>query len=486
MRLSIRTKLFLAGSGLVAFFVGFSLLLNNLYLNEYYLWQKKNILIESLEMLNENYQGDLETIGLQLEKLERNQGLNVYIIGPGMELKYNPAMRLFGMGGPGRKGMEMTLWMHVLRSDLWQRPQGEYRLEVVEDPRLKTNFLLLTGRLKTGELLVLSLPVAAIDESTAVANRFFLFTGLITMFLGGLGAYIFARRFTRPILELNELAQHMARLDFSRKYSGPAHDELGQLGQSINSMSEQLDHAISQLREDIERERRIDQMRKEFVSNVSHELKTPIALIQGYAEGLKLNVNEDEESRNFYCDVIIDEAGKMNRLVRDLLDLSRIESGYLQLERTEFDLAELLRQIVEKFRPLLNEQGVDIGLDLPGALPVLGDVGRIEQVVINYLNNAINHLDQRKQLRIKARRRGEKVRVEVFNSGQPIPVEAMEKIWTSFYKIDKARTRAYGGTGLGLAVVRAIMELHQNGYGVENLPDGVSFWFELDFHQTAT
>lgn len=484
MKFSIRTKLFWGGTGLICFFVVFSLLLNNLYLHKYYFWQKKSILIDSLEMINASYNGNPEAIDLLLEKMERNQGLSVYIISPSLETRYMPGMHMRGMG-PGRRGMmDMPLWRQVQRSELWQAEQGKYRLEVVEDPRLKTNFLLLSGRLKTGELLLLSLPVAAIDESTKVANRFFLFTGLLTMALGGLGAYLLARRFTRPILELNKLAQHMARLDFSQKYRGQTDDEIGQLGLSLNSMSEQLDQAISKLREDIERERRIDQMRKEFVSNVSHELKTPIALIQGYAEGLKLNVNEDEESRNFYCDVIIDEAGKMNRLVRDLLDLSRIESGYLQLEKREFDLAELLRQVVEKFRPLLNEQGVNIELDLPRALPVLGDIGRIEQVVVNYLNNAINHLDQRKQLRIKAGRRGEKVRVEVFNSGQPIPDEALGKIWTSFYKIDKARTRAYGGTGLGLAVVRAIMELHQNAYGVENLPNGVNFWFELDFHQS--
>ena len=199
--------------------------------------------------------------------------------------------------------------------------EGDYVvLEATPDERLRTEFMSLVGLLSNGDYLFLRTPVPAIQESAATANRFFLISGSLMIVVGIVFAFVFAGWFTRPILEMKGIAQKMARLDFSSKYTGSSHDEIGALGASINLMSDQLERSIGELvtaneklLEDIERERRIDDMRKEFIANVSHELKTPIAMIQGYAEGLKLNVNEDEENRNFYCDVITDEAARMNR-----------------------------------------------------------------------------------------------------------------------------------------------------------------------------
>ncbi|HEY8465107.1 MAG TPA: ATP-binding protein, partial [Bacillota bacterium] len=282
-------------------------------------------------------------------------------------------------------------------------------------------------------------------------------------------------------------AQKMADLDFSQKYSGTEQDELGELGRSINSLSAQLEKSISdltkanqQLQADIERERLIDEMRKSFISNVSHELKTPIALIQGYAEGLKVNVNEDAESKNFYCDVIIDEAGKMNRLVKQLLELAKLESGSLPLERDNFAIEKLLQQVLKRNQLLFEEKGVRLETGNPTGLWVNADIELIEQVINNFLSNALNHVDETRLIRVTVRQVGEKVRVVVFNSGLPIPEESIDKIWTSFYKVDKARTREYGGSGLGLSIVRAVQEAHGNAYGVINRADGVEFWFELD------
>ncbi|GAB4260662.1 sensor histidine kinase [Thermincola ferriacetica] len=487
MKISLRTRLFLGMSGLIVFFVAFSLVLNSQFLGRYYIGQKRALLIESAEMINNLYQGDPESIAIELEGLERNRGINISILSPEFEMKYNSSFRLFSQGHERRpfERLPLTPPMAVyLQENL---SKGDYVTDVVTDPRLKTNFLTLAARLRNGEILVLNTPIAAINESTAIASRFFLFTGFITIALGGIAVFLFANRFTKPILELNDIAQEMSKLNFSRKYPVQSEDEVGQLGQSINSLSDQLDKAISELKEaneklkeDIERERRIDKMRKEFISNVSHELKTPIALIQGYAEGLKLNVNEDEESRNFYCDVIMDEADKMNRLVKDLLELSQIEAGYLKLERTDFDISAFIDNVLEKYRPIFTEKGIDLVVKKDGNLVVHGDVVRIEQVLVNYLNNAVNHVDDNRHIEVAVTSRKGKVRISVFNSGRPIPGDSLDKIWTSFYKVDKARTRAYGGYGLGLSVVRGIMEAHGNAYGVENKDNGVLFWFEID------
>lgn len=482
MKISIKNKLFLGISGLIIFFVALSLLLTSQYLEKYYLWQKKQALLEINQQINEKYSGDPLELALELENLERTKGLSIFFIDQNFKLLYSTSSANYKT----RMNEQPAILISVLPK-LEQLSKGECFTGILLDQRLETNFLVLAARLNNNEALVLSTPLSAIDESTAIANKFFLFTGVITIVLGGLAVFLFAGRFTKPILELNEIAQRMSKLDFTKKYHVKSDDEVGQLGKSINSLSDQLDQSIhnlteanKELRKDIEQKQKIDQMRKEFINNVSHELKTPLALIQGYAEGLKLNINEDEENRNYYCDVIMDETDKMNRLVRDLLDLSQIESGYFKLEKTPFDISDLINTVLDKYQPLILEKGIKVECDLPENLTVFGDTVRIEQVLVNYLINAINHVDKNMIIKIRASVEDEKVHVSVYNSGMNIPEESLDKIWTSFYKVDKARTREYGGTGLGLSVVKAVQELHNNSYGVENLTDGVSFWFEVD------
>lgn len=483
MKVSIRTRLFLGISSLILFFVASSWLLNSQLLGKYYLLQKKETLLKSKQRVDQLYTGNPSDILIILETLERNSGINVYFLGTGLELKYDSFFNIHEI----RRGRRPDSVIFQIKPETFNLSVGESNVDIVTDPRLKTDFLVLVSRLSNGEILVLSSPIAAINESTAIANKFLLFTGILTIGLGGVAVFLFTQRFTRPILELNEIANRMSKLDFSKKYSAHTDDEIGELGSSINSLSYQLDKAISELKEansklteDIERERKIDEMRKNFISNVSHELKTPIALIQGYAEGLKLNVNEDEENKEYYCDVIMDEADKMNVIVKDLLDLSQIESGSFKLEKKLFDISCLVENVLFKYGPILREKGLEVHYEVTDNTAVLGDLVRLEQVLTNYLNNAINHVDIKKIIRISTIVENNKVRVSVYNSGNNIPAESLEKIWISFYKLDKARTREYGGTGLGLSVVRSIMERHANRFGVENKKDGVSFWFEVD------
>jgi two-component system, OmpR family, sensor histidine kinase VanS len=324
-----------------------------------------------------------------------------------------------------------------------------------------------------------------------IANQFFLLTGVLTLIIGGIFALIYAKRFTQPILELNVIAQNMVKLNFTKMYPVKTQDEIGELGHSINSLSEQLGKSINdlqqanqQLHQDNEHQKKIDEIRKEFISNVSHELKTPIALIQGYAEGLKLNVIENEQDKNFYCDVITDEITKMNKLVRTLLDLSEIDSGYLKLDKEVFDLAQLTEDVIGKYHLIFKDKEIILLVQRDSDAFVCADIYRIEQVLVNYINNALGHINGNKTLRVSIEALDKKVKVAVFNSGDPIPEDALEKIWFSFYKVDKARTRAYGGTGLGLSIVRAILEQHKANFGVSNLPDGVEFWFELERTQS--
>ena len=528
MKLTIKKKLFWGMSGLIMLFVALSQFLNSEFLEDYYVSEKKKQLLDICSEINRIYQGDPQTISLELEKLELGTGIHINIFNSNLEPRYrlrrlleepsedhplapppqhedlqisyppypngiNPeqyqesADLQSSNPRPPNREMKQGFEKNLIQMNQDKLKEGKAVIILSKDPRIQTNFISLVTTLNNGDYLILNTPFASINESVRIANRFFLFTGLLIFIVGSIVIYFFAKKLTMPILKLNDIAQRMAKLDFSQKYLVESTDEVGQLGESINSLSTQLHTAISELTEanhklleDIERERRIDEMRREFISSVSHELKTPIALIQGYAEGLIENVNEDEENKNFYCEVIVDEANKMGKLVGELLDLSQIEAGTFKLDKSNFEISQLVANVMEKYKPIFLEKKVDCTLVEEPGLIVFADRFRTEQIIFNYLNNAINHVDTQNLITISIQSFQNKARVSVYNSGHPISPESLNKVWESFYKVDKARTRAYGGTGLGLSIVRAIQEIDNNRYGVFNSDGGVEFWFELD------
>ena len=283
----------------------------------------------------------------------------------------------------------------------------------------------------------------------------------------------------------------MARLDFSKKYNlADTDDEINELGKNINTMSDKLESTIKQLRDnnlelekDIEEKSKIDEMRKQFISDVSHELKTPIALIQGYAEGLVENVNSDDESRKFYAEVILDESNKMDTLVKQLLELMKLEYGKREFNNEDFNIVELINEVIRKCKVMIEEKNIKIEFDSSKQVMVNADDFYIEQVVTNYFTNAIKHANNvngEKKISIKIEEKENKVRVSVFNTGNNIPEEHLNKIWGRFYKEDSSRNRNDGGTGIGLALVKAIMNNYKNDYGVINRENGVEFYFDLD------
>ncbi|QGU94064.1 HAMP domain-containing protein [Clostridium bovifaecis] len=499
MRKSIRYKLFIWINGLVVAFVLLFWLLNTQFLENYYISEKKDLLIKSTNTINENYNGEPSDIALALEKLENAAGANIVIVDSKGRPKYSTFLRnideirfekRISPGEADRK--KVPDGKELIKSlGLYDLSFGTDTIfEIQSDIKSKMDFLTMRSVLNEGDIIIIRTPLPAITENVSIANRFIMFTGAIALVMGSVWAYVFSSRFTKPVLELNKLTQNMAKLDFSQSSSIDSEDEIGELSRNINFLSSKLDSTIRKLNdknqrlvEDIEKERKIDEMRKEFVSNVSHELKTPISLIQGYAEGLRSNVmEEDEESKEFYCNVIINESNRMNRLVKELLNLSQIESGYSELDKEVFNLSSMINSVINNYRAVFKEREIKLSVEESDNIEVYADIVRIEQVIINYINNALNHVDNKKIITLTLKPTEDKVRIFVYNSGKPLPEEALDKIWTSFYKVDKARTRSYGGSGLGLSIVRAIQELHENAYGVENKAEGVVFWFDVDRH----
>lgn len=369
----------------------------------------------------------------------------------------------------------------------WMKSSDQYDVFIQHDALMQMNYLDLIGRLDSGFVVFIRTNMENLQESSAISNNFLAYVGIFVTVVGTIVMFFISRSFTKPILVLESIAKKMSDFDFNAKYEGTSQDELGQLGNSINMLSEKLEHTISELKvanielqSDIEHKVQIDEMRKEFLSNVTHELKTPIALIQGYAEGLKDNISEDEQSREFYCEVIIDEAMKMNKMVKKLLSLNQLEFGNSQPEIIRFDIVSLIKSVIQSTDILCKQKEIRVIFEEKSPCYVWADEYMIEEVVTNYVSNAINHADGAKIIEIKLIHMVNVVRVAVFNTGELIPEEDIEKVWIKFYKVDKARTREYGGNGIGLSIVKAIMNSHNKECGVVNHSNGVEFWFELD------
>lgn len=363
----------------------------------------------------------------------------------------------------------------------------DYELMQSRDPWNKTDYIEMWGSFDNGNQFLLRSPLESIKESAAISNRFLIYIGCVLVGVCIAFAWYFSKRLTDPIRELALLSERMADLDFNAKYTSGGVDEIGELGANFNRMSARLEAAISELKsannslqQDIERKEKLEQMRNEFMGNVSHELKTPIALIQGYAEGLKEGVSEDPESREFYCDVIIDEAAKMNQMVRNLLTLNQLEFGDEEISFERFDIAGLIRGVLQSMDIMAQQNEAKVIFRQEEPVYVWADEFKAEQVLRNYISNAFHHLDGDRVVEIKIEKAEGKARISVFNTGTPIPEESLPHIWDKFYKVDKAHTREYGGNGIGLSIVKAIMKSFHQEFGVRNYDNGVCFWFELD------
>lgn len=468
-------------------------LINSFFLESFYYTKKQQVLVDAYRILNESLDsvGKLDEEGqTELSELCNENGLSYLVT----DTSYNEIL-----------GSESNFYASIMKGRLNGYGLGfdtddvtvletneSYTIQKKYDNEIGLNYLEMWGVLDQGYYFIMRINIESIRDSVRISNEFIKYICMIGVVITAVIVWFVTKRVTQPLGELTELSKRMADLDFNAKYTSRGTDEIGMLGRHFNEMSEKLEQAYAQLmtannelQRDIEKKEQIDSMRIEFLSNVSHELKTPIALIQGYAEGLMECVNDDEESREFYCEVIMDEASKMNTLVQKLLTLNQLEFGNDEVSMERFDLSLLLRNKIQAVTILAQQKNAVISYYGEESIFAWGDEFKVEEVITNYLSNALNHVSGEGRIEVTATLHGgtdqaePHVRVTVFNTGQPIPEADIGQIWDKFYKVDKARTRAYGGSGVGLSIVKAIMESFHQSYGVENRENGVAFWFEL-------
>lgn len=463
-----------------------TLLLNSVFLQKIYTMNKQNTLKNAYEVINNaSDDGTLDSDDFEIEfdRISAKSNISMLV----MSSDYSIILSTGADGTQLQKQFMEVLFGAKEHVQIIASTEN-YIMEKTQDERIDGDYLVLFGNLDDGSMVMMRVSMASITESTSISSQFMIYVGIFATIIGIIVIFFITRKITDPILQLTDISERMTHLDFDAKYAGVGDNEIDQLGKHMNQLSSTLETTISELKTannemklDLDRKEQIDEMRKEFLSNVSHELKTPIALIQGYAEGLQECVNDDDENKDFYCEVIVDEAGKMNTMVQKLLTLNQLEFGTDSVVMERFDLNDLIKGVISSMAILLQQQEITVEYeDKKEPLFVWADEFKVEEVLTNYMSNAIHHIDGEKKISISVVPKKDVVHISVFNTGNPIPEEELKKLWEKFYKVDKSHSRQYGGSGIGLSIVKAIMDSFHQQCGVENHENGVEFWFELD------
>lgn len=487
---SIAKKIFIITLVFLIIFTSFIFIFETLFFQKFYTNWKMSTLEKNAQTLEKDYNNASsdDEISKLVTNFQDNNSSKVGILDKNGYLK-------FSSNGDPR---EESLSVRVIREAMNQfTSEPEVFAEIKKSGKIKTyifknnNFetktiISIVPNQQKNEVIFVVSSLQPISEASAVIQKIFVYIYIFAFGLTILLSIIYSNMIAKPLIKLNKTASKMSKMDFSEKYTVDSQDELGNLGITLNFLSENLDAALRSLRTanlklkgDIQKERSLEKMRREFVGGISHELKTPISLIEGYAEGIKDDVFQGDD-KDYYVDVIIDEAKKMGVLVSDMLDLAQLENGNFKLKSQGFYIDKLINVTTKKYYTIFNSKKIDVKLNLDNNVLVHGDTMRIEQVLTNFITNAIRHTQENGSIEIAMRQNNNMVYVIVKNSGENIPVTDLDKIWDKFFKIDKSRNRNLGGTGLGLAITKNILLLHNSDFGVENYVGGVSFYFSLN------
>ena len=458
-------------------FVLFIMICNSLFLDDYYISRQKVQLIENrskieaLDLTDKNatmkYLTELyEKSGVETE-IYSNSGATLYTTYGGQIFDF-----LYGPEINNNNFNMIHKQLTVLKSKTL--PDGSV-IETAKEPQNEVEYIVYRVK-KSNYYIETRTRIQLLESSAAVANNFILLIIIGCLGLGVIAIIFVSYRSAKPIAEMNSITKNMAALDFSKKISEESKDEIGQLAVSINELSDTLDATLKDLREknlrlenEIEKERELTNMRRGFVANVSHELKTPISIIGGYAEALKENI--DSSKKEMYCDTIIDESKRMNKLVLTLLNLSKVEHGGHELNQTKFNIKDLVEMLSVR---IIGQENLVLELE---DVTVLADPDLIEQALKSYLENALSHNEGK--VYVSCFKKGNKAVVEVNNDGENIDEAKMPQLWQSFYRGDTSHKRDSTRFGLGLSIVNAIVKLHKETCGVYNTKNGVTFWLTL-------
>ncbi len=483
---SIRNKLFYLIFGVLFASLLLTYLFGSQFSELFYERSKKGELTSSYQIMQEKWQKkDNLALGETILSIEeKNVNILIFTVnGASINLDYFSNSKEEYQQA---KRNPLTWISDSIQNTVLSRLRSEKSGYFIEESSFNNaTYLSLYGQLTDNTYVFFDTPREQIIQLAQLSLQFTLITSLLTLLLGVLAAYLLARRFSQPLEHIEKVAQNIALLDFSLQAPISSRDEIGRLGKSINAMSHQLQSYIEKLQavnqnlnEKLQLEEQTNLMRRQFVANISHDFKTPLALITAYAEAIELKISRQEDKEA--CNIIISEAERMNKLINQLLQLSKLESGLQTLELSFFSLNELVQNTLASSEILLAEKHLHSVIHSIADYLVIGDFRKIEQVLVNLVDNAIKYAAENSQITISLAPHKSNIRCSVINQGPNIAPDDLPNLFGSFYRGDKARSLETASFGLGLAIVKAIIDLHHGSYGVANIAGGVEFWFEIE------
>jgi signal transduction histidine kinase len=443
------------------------ILLNSIFLESYYIYKNKGVLISESEKIKDEYINSKGTNFEYADIIQNVEGINAIIVNKDFNIQYNS---LWKKSSDEEKSLSRQLRKDILDNE--KKLLKKYVYYIDEKENAQNTRLVFVSKINDEDYIILIKSVKSIHQSVVIANEFYIIAGLIVIIIGSIFILIFSSKITKPIVQMSNVAENISNLEFDKVINVMSEDEIGRLGNSINKISHKLNSSINELKQDVE-------SKKDLIRNMSHELKTPIGIIKGYAEGLKYGVADDKEKMDKYCTILVDECDRMDKLVKELLNYSMIEGGMIKLNITTFNIDELMSKIIERFTPAFHEKNINFNLNCVKNYIVSADRDMLEKAINNFITNAIDYVNEKKVIEVVVKNEENKIRISVYNTGENIHQEELNKIWDVCYRIDKARSRKYGGHGIGLSIVKLIVDLHGGTVKVDNIEDGVKFSLEI-------
>ncbi len=501
MKLSIKSKLLMSFGILIGLVVFSQVIFNIFFANQWYRQYKMEYMESVFYEIKETYNGDIEYITEIATEMEEAQNIRVLIYCDDEVLYVSQDDYFEEDRHPVEEPNlgENDFVFSETDSVEEQEVGSSGRPNRIEEGGLfakafpirfggqSEDDLNLSGEFEYEDstiLIIMSLPIASIESSVSFFTNSNIVIACLVLVFGMVITMIVAQSITKPIREIEKTSCKLANLEFGESASETSNiKEIASLGRSINLMSrelcaqmEELNLMNERLQQDVDYQKQMEQMRREFIANVSHEMKTPLAILQFYCANLKSDI--EGLDKEYYYDTIIEETQRMDEMVKSLLDISFLENGLSKMDFEEIDFSEVAEHTVEKLEPLLKDYQLET--EIEQGLKVSGDSKFLEQAMKNYITNAASHTDIGKKIRVSMKKDEETAMFSVYNEGSYIEDKQMERIWESFYKSDESRVRTINtNVGLGLYIVKSIMENHNGTYGVENKSYGVEFRFAV-------
>ena len=492
MKLSIKWKIFIYMLGFTAVLLGLLWLFQTVYLDEFYKKIKTDELEDACESVIEVIDDEnnstientkaIEAIGASFDiciRVVNTYGTDIYATEQNMQCNVHKLRRdqILGLiaeaklnGGSYRARLEnkkhdffmtddkgVTNMENILGKDKYENmpkmsdAESIIAVDVVKDA---------TGR----ELVIMiNTIITPVDATVHTLRIQLIYISIIMVILSLVIAIVISLKISKPIIKMNDSAKKLGKGEYDVHFQGDGYKEIAQLSETLNQAAVELSKA--------------EGLQRELIANVSHDLRTPLTMITAYSEVMRDLPGENTPEN---VQVIIDEAKRLTTLVNDLLDVSKLQAGVMELNAKQYDLTESIELVLTRYSKFLEQNGFTVDFEYDRHIVVEADEDKMYQVIYNLVNNAINYTGDDKKIIVRQRVNGSIARIEVIDSGEGIAKEELANVWERYYKVDKNHKRAVMGTGLGLSIVKNVLKLHRLQFGVESeVGKGTCFWFEI-------